>query len=65
MTDRELFENNGMIVSGTSPNGMLVEAVEIPTNRFFIGVQYHPEFKSRPNHAHPLFREFIKASLGE
>ena len=62
---RELFENNGMIVSGTSPNGMLVEAVEIPTNRFFIGVQYHPEFKSRPNHAHPLFREFIKASLGE
>lgn len=62
---RELFEENGMIVSGTSPNGMLVEAVEIPKNKFFIGVQYHPEFKSRPNHAHPLFKEFIKASLGE
>ncbi len=62
---RELFEENGMLVSGTSPNGMLVEAVEIPTNRFFVGVQYHPEFKSRPNHAHPLFKEFIKASLGE
>ena len=62
---RDLFEENGMVVSGTSPNGMLVEAVEIPTNRFFVGVQYHPEFKSRPNHAHPLFREFIKASLGE
>ncbi len=62
---RELIEKNGMIVSGTSPNGMLVEAVEIPANRFFVGVQYHPEFKSRPNRAHPLFREFIKYSLGE
>lgn len=62
---RELFEENGLIVSGTSPNGMLVEAVEIPKNKFFIGVQYHPEFKSRPNHAHPLFKEFIKSSLGE
>ena len=60
---RDEFEQNGMLVTGTSPNGMLVEAVEIPSNRFFVGVQYHPEFKSRPNHAHPLFREFIKASL--
>ncbi|MGN1113150.1 MAG: CTP synthase [Acutalibacteraceae bacterium] len=60
---RDEFEQNGMMVTGTSPNGMLVEAVEIPTNRFYIGVQYHPEFKSRPNHAHPLFREFIKASI--
>ncbi|MGN0469409.1 MAG: CTP synthase [Acutalibacteraceae bacterium] len=60
---RSQFEENGMAVTGTSPNGMLVEAVEIPANRFYVGVQYHPEFKSRPNHAHPLFREFIKASL--
>lgn len=60
---RDEFEENGMIVTGTSPNGMLVEAVEIPANKFFVGVQYHPEFKSRPNHAHPLFREFVKASL--
>ena len=60
---RAAFEKGGMSVTGTSPNGLLVEAVEIPSNRFFIGVQYHPEFKSRPNHAHPLFREFIKASL--
>ena len=52
-----------MIFTGTSPNGMLVEAVEIPEHRFYIGVQYHPEFKSRPNHAHPVFREFIKASV--
>lgn len=59
---RSQFEENGMIFTGTSPNGMLVEAVEIPENRFYIGVQYHPEFKSRPNHAHPLFREFIKAA---
>ena len=52
-----------MKITGTSPNGLLVEAVEIPENRFYVGVQYHPEFKSRPNRAHPLFREFIKASL--
>ena len=62
-TYRADFEENGMSITGTSPNGMLVEAVEIPANRFYVGVQYHPEFKSRPNHAHPLFREFVKASL--
>lgn len=60
---RTQFEEKGMIFTGTSPNGMLVEAVEIPANRFFVGVQYHPEFKSRPNHAHPLFRDFVKAAL--
>ena len=60
---REIFEKNGMIFSGTSPDGLLVEAIELPANDFFVGVQYHPEFKSRPNHAHPLFREFIRASL--
>ncbi len=62
---RAQFEQNGMIFTGTSPNGLLIEAVEIPTHRFFIGVQYHPEFKSRPNHAHPLFREFVAAALGK
>ena len=62
---REMYKENGMLVTGTSPNGMLVEAVEIPANDFYIGVQYHPEFKTRPNHAHPLFREFIKASLNK
>ena len=60
---REAVEAAGMVISGTSPDGRLVEAVEIPALRFFVAVQYHPEFKSRPNHAHPLFREFIKASL--
>lgn len=61
---REKFENMGMKISGTSPNGLLVEAVELPKNTFFVGVQYHPEFKSRPNHAHPLFKGLIKAALG-
>ena len=62
---RDAFEKAGMVISGTSPNGLLVEAVEIPANKFFVAVQYHPEFKSRPTNAHPVFREFIKASLGE
>jgi CTP synthase len=62
-TYREEFEKNGMHITGTSPNGLLVETVEIPDHKFYIGVQYHPEFKSRPTCAHPLFREFIKASL--
>ena len=60
---REDIENAGMQITGTSPNGLLVEAVEIPDKRFFVGVQYHPEFKSRPNRAHPLFRDFIKAAV--
>lgn len=59
---REEIEKNGMKITGISPNGVLVEAVEIPSNKFFVGVQYHPEFKSRPNHAHPLFREFVRAA---
>jgi len=51
------------VISGTSPDGYIVETVEIPQNNFFLGVQFHPEFKSRPNRAHPLFREFVKAAL--
>jgi CTP synthase len=53
----------GLSISGTSADGHLVEAVEIPANRFFVGVQYHPEFKSRPNRAHPLFRELVRVCL--
>ena len=60
---RAEMQENGMRIAGTSPDGSLVESVEIPANRFFVGVQYHPEFKSRPNKAHPLFREFIRASI--
>lgn len=62
---REKMTQAGLHITGTSPDDRLVEAVEIPANRFFVGVQYHPEFKSRPNHAHPLFREFIAASLAD
>ncbi len=60
---RELFERNGMKIAGTSPDGRLVEALELAGDAFFVAVQFHPEFKSRPNAAHPLFREFIRASL--
>lgn len=59
---RDEVEKHGMKITGVSPNGVLVEAVEIPNHKFFVGVQYHPEFKSRPNHAHPLFREFVRAA---
>lgn len=59
---RKLFEDNGMRITGLSPNGVLVEAIELKDHKFFVGVQYHPEFKSRPNYAHPLFREFVQAS---
>ena len=52
-----------MVIAGTSPDGSLVEAVEIPANDFFIGVQFHPEFKSRPQSAHPVFREFVKYAV--
>ncbi len=59
---RKLFEDNGMKITGLSPNGVLVEAIELKDHKFFVGVQYHPEFKSRPNYAHPLFREFVRAA---
>lgn len=59
---RKQMEEAGLIISGTSPDNLLVEAAEIaPTeNPFFVGVQFHPEFKSRPNKPHPLFIEFVK-----
>ena len=56
------FEAKGAVFSGQSPDGSLVEAMEVPGHPFFVGVQFHPEFKSRPNRAHPLFREFVKAA---
>ena len=60
---RAEVEKAGMKIAGTSPNGLLVEAVEVPVNDFYVGVQFHPEFKSRPQSAHPLFREFISAAV--
>ena len=62
---RELLQEKGLTLSGLSPDGRLVEAVELSGERFFVGVQYHPEFKSRPNRPHPLFMAFIAASLGD
>lgn len=59
---REAFEQHGMAMCGLSPDGRLVEAVELPAHNFFVGVQYHPEFKSRPNKAHPIFRAFVAAA---
>ena len=60
---RQIFESNGMRFSGTSPDGNLVEVVEIPDHPWFLAVQSHPEFKSKPTKSHPLFREFVRASL--
>ena len=62
---RETLQSAGLTLSGISPNGRLVEAVELTDEAFYVGVQYHPEFKSRPNKPHPLFLGFVKASLGE
>ncbi len=58
---RSLLTERGLVLSGLSPDGRLVEMVELPNHPWFVGVQFHPEFKSRPNKAHPLFREFIRA----
>lgn len=60
---RHEFENTGMKISGTSPDNSLVEAIEYTDHPFYIGVQYHPEFKSRPNKPHPLFSGLVQASL--
>ncbi|HUT42888.1 MAG TPA: CTP synthase [Desulfobacterales bacterium] len=57
------LEEKGLVISGTSPDGELVEIVEIKDHPWYLGCQFHPEFKSRPMDPHPLFREFIRASL--
>lgn len=55
--------NAGLILSGTSPDDRLVEIVEIKDHPYYVGCQFHPEFKSRPTKAHPLFKGLIKAAL--
>ena len=62
---RESLENAGLCLSGISPDGRLVETVELSEEEFFVGVQFHPEFKSRPNKPHPLFVGFIRASMNQ
>jgi CTP synthase len=59
---RERYEQAGMSLCGTSPDGRIVEMIEYPKNRYYFGTQAHPEFKSRPNHAHPLFHGLVKAA---
>ncbi len=59
---RDILQDAGLVLSGVSPDGNLVETVELPDREFHIGVQFHPEFKSRPNRPHPLFRGFICAA---
>jgi len=60
---RELFSSKGMILSGLSPDKTLVEVIELKDHPWFIGCQFHPEFKSRPTDCHPLYKGFIKAAL--
>lgn len=60
---REILQEYGMLLSGFSPDGRIVEMIEIPDHPWFIGTQAHPEFKSRPNKPHPLFKGFLSAAL--
>ena len=60
---RKTINDYGMVISGTSPDDQLVEAVELPEHPYFVGVQFHPEFKSRPNKPHPLFLGLLQAAL--
>jgi CTP synthase len=60
---RQQFEDAGLVLSGCSPDGLLIEIVELKDHPWFVGVQFHPEFKSRPIDPHPLFRDFVGASL--
>ncbi|MCF6097545.1 CTP synthase [Thermovorax subterraneus] len=60
---RDTLGRSGMVIAGQSPDGRLVEIIEIKDHPWFVGVQFHPEFKSRPNRPHPLFRDFVKAAL--
>jgi CTP synthase len=60
---RDEFEAHGFVASGTSPDGKLVEIIEVPSHPWFVAVQFHPEFQSKPTRAHPLFRDFVGAAL--
>jgi CTP synthase len=60
---RDVLTKSGLVISGLSPDGRLVETVEVKDHPFYLGVQFHPEFKSRPNRPHPIFRKFIETAL--
>ena len=60
---KDRLTESGLVISGSSPDGELVEIVELQDHPWFLGCQFHPEFKSRPMNPHPLFKDFIKAAL--
>ncbi len=60
---REILKENGMTLSGISPDGRIVEMIEIENHPFYVATQAHPEFKSRPDKPHPLFRGFIESAV--
>ncbi|HEX3327990.1 MAG TPA: CTP synthase, partial [Actinomycetota bacterium] len=60
---RRKLEDAGFVCSGESPNGTLVEIIELRDHPWFVASQFHPEFKSRPDRAHPLFRDFVGAAI--
>jgi CTP synthase len=60
---KELMEQKGMLISGTSPKGDLAEIIELPSHPYFVGCQFHPEFLSKPNNPHPLFWGFVRAAM--
>src|SRR5213076_1438892 len=63
MKYRDRMNANGFVISGTSPDGTLAELIELRDHPYFLGCQYHPEFQSKPNKPHPLFKGFIQACL--
>ncbi|MGB4870295.1 MAG: hypothetical protein WBP47_09600, partial [Candidatus Promineifilaceae bacterium] len=62
-TYREMLQQEGLVFSGLSPDGRLVEIAELRDHPFMLGSQFHPEFKSRPNRPHPLFRRFVETAV--
>ena len=60
---RDILCQNGLVISGLSPDKELVESVEVKDHPFYVGVQFHPEFKSRPNRPHPLFSKLVEESI--
>ena len=62
---KDALTKAGLTIAGTSPDGRLVEIVEIKDHPWFTGVQFHPEFKSRPNRPHPIFKDFVGAAVKE
>jgi Glutamine amidotransferase class-I len=63
MKYRDQMATKGFVISGTSPDGTLAELIELRDHPYFVGCQYHPEFQSKPNKPHPLFKGFIEACL--